>query len=96
MPQRGGWDNKCVLLLTPILALTERWNLGFRESKCFLRGPEILMEMNNYKISGNLVTNLIIVYLLILRHLDYTHVFCKYMTVVPELQHFTDWFHPTY
>ena len=54
------------------------------------------MEMNNYKISGNLVTNLIIVYLLILRHLDYTHVFCKYMTVVPELQHFTDWFHPAY
>jgi hypothetical protein len=31
----------------PVLALTERWALGFRESKCFFRGPEILIEMNN-------------------------------------------------
>jgi hypothetical protein len=30
------------------------------------------MEMNNYKISGNLVTNLIIIYLSILRCPDYT------------------------
>ena len=43
------------------------------------------MEMNDYKISGNLVTNLISVYLLILRCPDYTRVFCKYMTVAPEL-----------
>jgi len=75
VPRRGGWDNKCILLLVPVLALTEgRWNLGFREYKCFLRGPEILMEMNDYKISGNLVTNLIIVYLLILCHPDHTYV----------------------
>jgi len=39
---------------------------------CFLRGPEILMETNNYKISGNLFSKLIIVYLLILRCSDYT------------------------
>jgi uncharacterized membrane protein YhaH (DUF805 family) len=76
VPGRGGWDDKCILLFIPILALTERrWNLGFREYKCFLKGPEILMEINNYKISGNLVTNLIIVYLLILHHPDYTYVF---------------------
>ena len=32
----------------------------------------MLMEMNNYKISGNLLTNLIIIYLLILRCPGYT------------------------
>ena len=58
----------------PVLALTERWNLGFRESKCFLTGPELLTEKNTYKISGNLVTNLIIAYLLILRGPGYTQV----------------------
>ena len=52
---------------------------------CFLRGPEILMEINTYKISGNLVINFIIIYLLILCCPDYTQVFCKYMTVATEL-----------
>ena len=33
----------------PVLALIGSWTLDFRESKCFLRGPKILMEMNNYK-----------------------------------------------
>jgi hypothetical protein len=43
------------------------------------------MEINNYKISGNLVTNLIIVYLLILRCPDKTLAFCEYMTVALEI-----------
>jgi len=43
------------------------------------------MTINNYKISGNLVTNLIIVYILILSCPDYTEVFRKYMFVAPEL-----------
>ena len=43
------------------------------------------MEINNYKISDNIVTNLIIVYLLILSCPEYTEVFRKYMSVVPEL-----------
>ena len=47
------------------------------EGICFLRGPEVLRETNNYKISGNLVTKFIIVYLLILRCPVHTYVFCK-------------------
>jgi len=43
------------------------------------------MTINNYKIYDNLVTNLIIVYLLILSCPDYTEVFRIYMFVVPEL-----------
>jgi len=50
-----------------VLALNCSWTLDFRESNYFLRGPEILMEVNNFKISGNLIANLIIIYLLILR-----------------------------
>jgi hypothetical protein len=30
----------------PVLALIERWTFGFRESKFFLRGHEILIKMN--------------------------------------------------
>jgi hypothetical protein len=29
----------------PVLALFGSWTLEFRESKCFLRGPETLMAM---------------------------------------------------
>jgi hypothetical protein len=36
--------------LVPVLARNERCTLGFRESKCFLRGPEILIVMNNYRL----------------------------------------------
>ena len=61
--------------IIPVLALTERWTLGFRESNCFLRGPGIIMEINNYRISDNLVTTLIIVYILILLCPDYTECF---------------------
>jgi len=43
------------------------------------------MEMNSYKISGNLVIKMIIAYLLILRCPDYTKAFCKYMMVATEL-----------
>jgi len=39
----------------------------------------------NYKISGNSVIKLIIVYLLRLRCPYYTQVFCKCMAVAPEL-----------
>ena len=45
----------------PFKLYFSRWTLGFRESKCFLRGHDILMAMNNYKISGNSVIKLIIV-----------------------------------
>jgi len=31
--------------------LNESTTLDYRESKCFLRGPEILMRINNYKQS---------------------------------------------
>jgi hypothetical protein len=33
----------------PVLALIESRALEFRESKCFLRGPETFTEMNNCK-----------------------------------------------
>jgi len=35
----------------PVLAQIESTTLDYRESKCFLRGPEILMRTNNYKQS---------------------------------------------
>ena len=50
------------------------------------------MTINKYNISDHLVTNLIIVYILILSCPDYTrkYFFRKYMFVAPELQHFAD------
>jgi hypothetical protein len=37
-----------VVKVIPLQALNERWTLGFRESKCFLRGHEIPIKINNY------------------------------------------------
>ena len=53
-----------ILKVMPALALCGRWTLDFKKSKCFLRGPETLMETKNY--NGNLFTNVIIIYLSIL------------------------------
>jgi len=62
------WKNGVHII--PVLDQIEGWAVDFRESKCFLIGLEILMGMNNYKISSNLVTNLLIIYFLILRFPD--------------------------
>jgi hypothetical protein len=43
-------------MIIPFLAIFSRLNLDFRESKCFLRGPETLVEMK-FKKSVNLVNN---------------------------------------
>jgi hypothetical protein len=32
--------------VNPVLALNDRWTFGFRESKCFFKGHEILKEMH--------------------------------------------------
>ena len=60
-----------ILANIPVLALIYRWTLGFKESNFFLR----VHEINNYKIYDNLVTKLIIVYILILSCADYTGCF---------------------
>jgi len=46
-----------LLEVVPVLAIFGRLTLDFRESKCFLREPETLVEMKKQltKISGNLV-----------------------------------------
>jgi len=53
--------------IIPALGLFGSWNLDFSESKFFHTGPESLMEKRTTtNIYGNLVANLLIVYLLTL------------------------------
>ena len=54
------------------------------------------MAMNNHNISGNSVTSLIIILLLILHCLYYTQVISNYMAMAPELMHSTKQILSTY